>query len=531
MGVQGLSGAVFLGHELEECLGFSSHSAVYRATGPGADRWAVKVVDGDLAPDGSLADRLRREADLLSHLDRPEILPNLHAARHDAGTFAASPLLAAPTLRSLMDGGSIDDDLAWSVLCQLADALDSMHGQGLIHGGLKPVNILLEEGRRVRLAEFGVNSRWTGRLALTTNDYRLADPYYLAPEVVRGEEPDGRADVYALGVLAFELLTGRPPVARRRAADVLRASLSSPPPAPRTYRPELPEGVDVVLGRALARDRQDRYRSAAELIDQLIELPSARTATTASRAPAAAVHAAPPPDSAVGLMQRLGMPIRQGQDNLLLNAFHATAVRACARAVGDRWADVLRATELDRYAMEAPPDDARRTASVESMCQLAAGIESVYGDAAAAILREWGRLTLEDWLTSTQRKPFRMRGRPDQRLRDTLYVLTRTLDRVRGEELHTWREFDRRHFWLAYQHNLLAAGCTRHDQPCHFSVGGLESALRWGGLITDWLVEEVECGRVTGSGTCVLSIEYRDKHGAMANQDRPDSTSRPGADR
>ncbi|MBO0745334.1 MAG: serine/threonine protein kinase [Candidatus Dormibacteraeota bacterium] len=508
MGVQGLSGAVFLGYELEECLGFSSHSAVYRATGPGSGTWAVKVVDGDLEPDGALADRLRREADLLSHMDRPEVLPTLHAARHDAGTFAASPLLAAPTLRSLMDEGSIEDDLAWSLLCQLADALDSMHGRGLIHGGLKPINILVEDGQRVRLAEFGIHSRWTGRLALTANDYRLADPYYLAPEVVRGEPPDGRADVYALGVLAFELLTGRPPVARRRAADVLRTSLTSPAPAPRTYRPELPEGVDVVLGRALARDRQDRYRSAAELIDQLIELPSARAA-------APVVRAAPQPESAAGLMERLGMPVRQAHDNLLLNAFYATAVRACARAVRDRWTDVVRATELDRYLIEAPPDDSRRTSTVESLNQLGAGIEAVYGDAAAAILQEWGRLTLEDWLASTQRKPFRMRGRPDQRLRDTLYVLTRTLDRVRGAELHTWREFDRRHFWLAYQHNLFADGRTRSDRPCHFAVGGLESALRWGGLINDWRVEEVECGRVTGSGTCVLSIEYRgkDKHG------------------
>ena len=511
MGVQHLSGAVFLGYQLEERLGFSSHSAVYRATGPGSGMWAVKVVDGDLEPDRALADRLTREADLLSHIDRPEILPNLHAARHEAGTFAASPLLAAPTLRSLMDEGSVEEDLAWSVLCQLAEALDCMHGRGLIHRGLKPSNILVEEGGRVRLAEFGVNSRWTGRLALTTNTYRLADPCYLAPEIVLGEEPDGRADVYALAVLAFELLTGRPPVAGRWAAEVLRTSLSSPPPAARTYRPELPEGVDVVLGRALARDRQERYRSAAELIDQLIELPTARSAGSPSQAPGVAVHVTPPPESAAGLMQRLGMPIRQAPDNLLLNAFHATAVRACARSVGDRWPDVLRATELERHLIEAPPDDARRTASVESLNRLAGAIEAVYGDAAGAILEEWGRLALEDWLASTQRKPFRMRGRPDQRLRDTLYVLTRTLDRVRGQELHTWREFDRHHFWLAYQHNLLADGWQRHDQPCHFSVGGLESALRWGGLITDWTVEEVECGRITGSGTCVMSIEYRGK--------------------
>ena len=209
------------------------------------------------------------------------------------------------------------------------------------------------------------------------------------------------------------------------------------------------------------------------------------------------------------------MPQLHGNDDSLLNAFHATALRACHETAGESWSDVLALAGLERYLEEEPADDANRTASIESLCQLAAGVEALHGERAAVMLRKWGRLTMEHWLTATQRKPFRMRGRPDQRLRDTLYVLTRTLDRVRGEQLHLWHEFDRRQIWVVYADNLLAKGRPAGGRACQFSIGGLESALQWGGLAKEWAAEEVECGRVTGSGTCVFSIEYvthRDLH-------------------
>ena len=161
MGVQHLSGANFSGYQLHESLGFSSHTAVYRASSSRSGKWAVKVVDGDLEPEAGLADRLRRDADLLSRTDHPEILPIYDVARYDTLTFAASPLLAAPTLRDLLEQGPLEDDTAWGVLCQLADTLDRLHAWGLSHRGVKPVNILIDEGGRIRLVEFGISSRWT----------------------------------------------------------------------------------------------------------------------------------------------------------------------------------------------------------------------------------------------------------------------------------------------------------------------------------------------------------------------------------
>lgn len=507
MGVQDLAGAGLGGYQLQECLGFSSHTAVYRATS-GDGESALKIIDGDLEPEAGLVDRLRREADQLSRIDHPDVSPVHEVSRQGTFTVAASPLVAAPTLRTLLDRGPLQGDLAWAVLCQLADALDHLHRRGLSHRGVKPVNILLDERGRVHLVEFGTCSRWIGQLALTVGTYRLADPAYLAPEQVLGEETDGRADVYALGVLAFELLTGGPPFKSDLATQVLRRSLTTAPPAPHILDAKLPPGVDVVLRRALAKDPRRRYQSTSELIDQLIELPDEASLTESHHATARPAALGSDAGSAMAMLRRLGMPDVSARQDVLLNAFHATAVRACQDATGGAWPAILSAGGLHPNLAEDLRDDADRNASLESLSQLAAGIEAVHREAAAHIIHEWGRRTLDAWLASTQRKPFRMRGRPDQRLRDTLYVLTQTLDRVRGEQLHTWREFDHRHFWVVYHGNLLARDRTRSDRPCSFSVGGLESALRWGGLANDWITEEVECGRLTGSGNCVFSVEY-----------------------
>ncbi|MDR0357976.1 MAG: serine/threonine protein kinase [bacterium] len=507
MGVQDLTGAGLGGYRLQECLGFSSHTAVYRTTGRGGEL-ALKIIDGDLEPEASLVDRLRHDADQLSRFAHPDITLVTEVSRQGTFTVVASPLVEAPTLRALLDRGPLPDDLAWGVLCQVADALDHLLRRDLSHRGVKPVNILVDEQRRVHLVEFGTSSRWTGQLALTVGDYRLADPSYLAPEHVRGEEPDGRADVYALAVLAFELLTGGPPFKSERATQVLRRSLTTAPSAPRTLDARLPPGVDVVLRHALAKDPRRRYQSTAEFIDQLIELPGETRITKSHHAIAKPSAPATTPATATALLRKLGMPEVSARQHVLLNAFHATAVRACQATTAGSWPSVLASGGLQPNLVDDLLDDAERNSSLESLSRLATGIESVHGEAAAQIIREWGRRTLDTWLRSTQRKPFRMRGRPDQRLRDTLYVLTQTLDRVRGERLHTWREFDRGHFWVVFYGNLLAGAHSRGQRPCSFSIGGLESALRWGGLANDWITDEVECGRITGSGHCVISVEY-----------------------
>jgi serine/threonine protein kinase len=136
------------GYLLEDCLGSSSHTAVYRAVARGGAEWAVKVIDGQLEPSGSLWERIRREAGLLSNVDHPDILPIHEAGRADTMTFAASPLMRARSLQDLMATGSLNNELAWRILTQIADALDSVHYRGLVFRVLKPVNILVDDCMR-----------------------------------------------------------------------------------------------------------------------------------------------------------------------------------------------------------------------------------------------------------------------------------------------------------------------------------------------------------------------------------------------
>jgi len=266
-GVRDLSGASLTGYLLEDCLGWSSHTAGYRATARGGAEWAVKVIDGLLEPEASLWERIRREAGLLSNVDHPDILPIHEAGRSDAFTFAASPLMRARSLQDLMTNGGLDNELTWRILTQIADALDRVHYRGLVFRVLKPVNILIDDSNRVHLVEFGIASKRVGPLAMSTPAYQLAAPQYLAPEQVEAGGIDHRADIYALGVLAFELATGTPLYGSAAPADILNATLRAGPPSSSARNPSLPEEVDVVFRRALARDPSDRHQSAWDLLE------------------------------------------------------------------------------------------------------------------------------------------------------------------------------------------------------------------------------------------------------------------------
>src|SRR5437588_3887949 len=275
-GVRDLSGISLQGYLLEDCLGSSSHTAVYRATARGGAEWAVKVIDAELEPEASLWERIRREAGLLSNVEHPDILPIHEAGRAEAVTFAASPLMRARNLQDLVVAGSLDNELTWRILTQIADALDRVHYRGLVFRVLKPANILVDDSNKVHLVEFGLASRRVGPLAMSTPAYQLSTPQYLAPEQVEGREPDWRSDIYAMAVLVFELLTRTPIFGQGSLSETLKATLLAPVPSALALRPDLPPGVDRVLGRAMAKNPRDRHRSVWELLDELVNIPEER---------------------------------------------------------------------------------------------------------------------------------------------------------------------------------------------------------------------------------------------------------------
>jgi len=558
--IQELGGSTVGGYQLITCLGHGTHTAVYRATGSLGSQWALKVIDRQLEPEAALVERLRREASLCSRVDHPAILPMYDVGRDDHVTFATAPFLEAPTLDVLMAEHRIDADLLWSVVSQIADALERAHDLGLVCRVLKPNNILIDSSGRAYLAEFGIGSRRTGPMALTSPGYSLRSPQYLAPEQVEGKEPSRRADVYAIGVLVFEILTETQLFSGRTVGEILTATLNGTVPSATARNRRLPPGVDRVLIRALSKDPAERQQSVWELLEQLIEVPDQDQRVSDQRLPPATQEAAAiypsggpsdsedsaarrhvgnggrreaagvmtmisvaettpmgqllpvqtapiPADSAVTMLHRMGVPVLEHHNLPILNSYFACVMRHARDLSDRRWPQVLESVGLERYAVTEPPDDGERTSTADECSRLAEGFEIAFGADAPAMLRTLGRTVTEDWLRSTQPKPFRMMGRAESKVADALYVFNHSMDRVRGEPLHAWKQIDRRQFWIIHYANLFALGRIKPAKSCHFWVAAFESALRWGGLANDWTVEEAECGSVTGTFACVFTVE------------------------
>jgi hypothetical protein len=514
MEMRARGGSSLGGYRLHECLGYSSGTAVYRALGEMGAQWALKVIDPQLDLDGRLSERLKRDADLLSRLDHPSIPPIYETGREDHVTFATSPLIEATTIADLMAGRALDLELAWTTLNQLADALDRAHRLGLSHRGIKPNNILIDPSGRAYLVEFGVSSPRIGPAALRSPGYRLRFAQYLAPEQIEGAEPDGRTDVYATAVLVFEILTGTSLFPGAPVEDVLRMTLEPRGAPGRAESGSLPPTVSGVLRRALSRDPRDRQRTAYELIEDLIALPGPREARRASPGGSSGegavadpdAIAAPAPESALATLRRMGVPTMTSHDLPILNQYVAGIVRFTKEIAGSRAPSLLEAAGLERYVAADPPADGKREGTAAELSRLADAFEAAYGAGAPAQMRALGRAVTAEWVRTTQPRPHRAAGRAEAKITDILHMSNAGLDRVRGEELHAWKQIDKGQFWVVHHANLFAAGRRRVVRSCHYWVGAFEAVLRWGGL-AGWTVEEAEFACVTGAGACVFTVE------------------------
>ncbi|HZV48645.1 MAG TPA: serine/threonine-protein kinase [Candidatus Dormibacteraeota bacterium] len=496
--VQELAGSTIAAYELLQCLGHSSCTAVYRAAGAGEER-AIKVVDDRLQGEGELASRLRREGAVLSHIGHRRILP-IQEVTHTSGmTAVAMPLKRAPTLHELMLRGQLDTEAAWSLLNQIAESLDLAHEHGLAYRLLKPVNVLVDDGQAY-LAEFGATGERVGPLALSTPSFRVAQPQYLAPEQVEGKEADPRADVYAFGVLAFELATRTPLHESAPPAEILRATLEQPPPSASACNPRLPPDVDPVLRRALSKDPAQRHRSVRELLEELVYPPPAGSAATAP------TIATPTPAFPLQVLPELDLSEIQSDRQGILDSFLAVCVRLGRQVTGPRWPLVLAHAGLQDYLLHDPPENGELVPEMLTLTRLADGFEAVFGQDAPRQLHRWGGLVGEHWLRSIQERPPWIAGPPTGRLVDVLSVFVEALNRLRGEELFTWNQVNRALFRVIHERNIMAVGRRRQTEACHFWRGAYEAALRWAGLGEEWLVAEVECGCVSGTYDCVFTI-------------------------
>jgi serine/threonine-protein kinase len=233
---------------------------------------ALKVLAPQLADDERFRERFVRESRLAASLDHPNVIPIYEAGASGGDLFIAMRFVEGSDLRTLLqEGGALEPARAIGILRQVAAALDAAHEQGLVHRDVKPANVLLARPRssepveHVYLSDFGLTKRSASDSAVTGTGQFVGTFDYAAPEQFKGETLDARTDVYSLGCVLFECLTGRPPFLSENEAGLMYAHLAQPPPLVTGERPDLPHEIDRVVGRAMAKSPEDRPRSAGEL--------------------------------------------------------------------------------------------------------------------------------------------------------------------------------------------------------------------------------------------------------------------------
>jgi serine/threonine-protein kinase len=264
-------GSHFAGYRIDALIGQGGMGEVYRAENPRLGTWlALKVLAQHLADKEQVRERFVRESRAAASLDHPHVIPIFDADEADGIPFIAMRYVEGSDLRAVMEQeGPLAVDRSLDVLGQIADALDWAHSRGLVHRDVKPANILLErrpQGKEhAYLSDFGVAKQAFATGLTSTGDF-VGTIEYIAPEQIQGTDVDGRADIYALGCILYECLSGTPPYDRDSAIGVMYAKLEQEPPALTEKRADLAPAVDQVILRALAKDPGDRYRTGTELI-------------------------------------------------------------------------------------------------------------------------------------------------------------------------------------------------------------------------------------------------------------------------
>jgi serine/threonine protein kinase len=263
-------GQVLGGYRIDAEVGRGGMGVVYRATQLALDRTvALKLIAPELATNEAFRARLQREATLLASLDHPNVITVYEAGEAQGTLFMSMRYVEGLDLRSLIaSDGPLAPERAARIVAQVAAGLDAAHAADLVHRDVKPANILIErrgDSEHAYLSDFGLTSAADASRAITQSGQWVGTLDYVAPEQIQSRGVDARTDVYALGCVLFQALTGRVPYVRDSDAATLYAHLNDPAPSARDLRPELPVELDRVCARAMAKDPEERFRSAGEL--------------------------------------------------------------------------------------------------------------------------------------------------------------------------------------------------------------------------------------------------------------------------
>jgi serine/threonine-protein kinase len=252
-------------YEIVEEIGHGGMATVYRAYQPSLNRYvAIKVLSGQLAKDETFRQRFAREAKAVAQLSHPNILPIYDFGEQPAleALYIVTELIEGGTLKARL-GAPLNAHEAVRLAAEIARSLDYAHRRGIVHRDVKPNNVLLADDGRALLTDFGIAKMVAGT-QYTQTGTSVGTPTYMSPEQAKGQEIDGRSDVYSLGIMLYEMLTGRVPFQGDTPLAVAHQQVFEPPPPPRQFNRRIPKRLEKVLLRALAKDREKRFRTGSD---------------------------------------------------------------------------------------------------------------------------------------------------------------------------------------------------------------------------------------------------------------------------
>lgn len=264
-------GDIIDGFKVDREIGRGGMAIVYLASDPSLARnVALKVLPPNLIHDEQLCRRFQKEARLAAGINHPNIIPIYSVGQSSAGQpYFAMAYLQEGTLTDKLKSGPISIDESVRIVCGILSGLNYAHDKGVIHRDIKPDNILFSDVDMPVIADFGIAAAAQGSKTATNLSISIGTPLYMSPEQFKGEKVDCRSDIYSVGALFYQILTGAPPFKRSDLPGLMYEHMTVSPEPPTQIRPEIPAEIERAILKALAKSAQDRFQNAADFLQAL----------------------------------------------------------------------------------------------------------------------------------------------------------------------------------------------------------------------------------------------------------------------